>query len=439
MIVEFVPIIIWKNNDNLLDTIKSKFDIVDTFTFSFSKKEMKKKLDELYHPIKINDDDIRINSNNFQIIVLKMINPKYMIISRNEHINKPLNNSIIPFKNEIRKQYDYSYFHSSDFLNESQDTFKIFKIKKYIINQNFININDIRGVIWLDKVPNYYCVKKISETPHYLYLNNSKKNYIEYTDKIDKGHNPKDYDSLIMDINSKKICEEKLNEITIDVSYCNDINKYLIVDGFHRTSIYLNNNIHYIKCRVLENNFFNKDKRYIHEHYYNFEQTMNELDINNIRYVIIRGFKKLPLTPDTDLDIICHPEDLNKLTDIMLKRLEIQNKTEIEINSIKVNYIQFKTINIPNNQINNTYFHIDIYDNVFFFYKEHICLSNLLHKLFDNRIKYINKFYIPVPEFEYFLLILRICFDIGELHNKHKNRLTELLPFVKNNNDLYNQ
>ena len=64
MIVEFVPIIIWKNNDNLLDTIKSKFDIVDTFTFSFSKKEMKKKLYELYHPIKINDD-IRINSNNF--------------------------------------------------------------------------------------------------------------------------------------------------------------------------------------------------------------------------------------------------------------------------------------------------------------------------------------------------------------------------------------
>ena len=53
-----------------------------------------------------------------------------------------------------------------------------------------------------------------------------------------------------MDINSKNL-EEKLNEITI---YCNDINKYLIVDGFHRTSIYLNNNIHYIKC-ILENNF----------------------------------------------------------------------------------------------------------------------------------------------------------------------------------------
>ena len=31
-----------------------------------------------------------------------MINPNYMIMSRTEHINIPLNNTLIPFKNKMR-------------------------------------------------------------------------------------------------------------------------------------------------------------------------------------------------------------------------------------------------------------------------------------------------------------------------------------------------
>ena len=80
----------------------------------------------------------------------------------------------------------------------------------------------------------------------------------------------------------------------------------------------------------------------------------------------------------------------------------------------------------------------DIYDNIFFFYEKKICMSKLLHKLFDNRIKYMMKFYIPTPEFEYFLLLIRICFDLGFLKDKHKCRLIELIPDVKNENNLFN-
>ena len=89
-----------------------------------------------------------------------------------------------------------------------------------------------------------------------------------------------------------------------------------------------------------------------------------QLEKNNLRYVIIRGFNKLQITPDKDLDIVCHPEDLDKVKDIMLKELHLMNSKIIQIGLEKVNYVQFKTKNIPNNLIKNTYFHIDIYDNI---------------------------------------------------------------------------
>jgi hypothetical protein len=165
---------------------------------------------------------------------------------------------------------------------------------------------------------------------------------------------------------------------------------------------------------------------------------MIDLERNNVRYVIIRGFKTLPITPDSDLDIVCHPQDLNKLKDIMLKTLHLMNTKKIQMGVENVNYIQFKTSSIRNKSIKNTYFHIDVYDNIFFFYKKKICLSNILPKLFDNRLKYMNKYHIPTPEFEYFLLIMRICFDLTILRDKHKNRLIELIPDVKNENNLFN-
>jgi hypothetical protein len=286
-----------------------------------------------------------------------------------------------------------------------------------------------------------YCLKKIEETPHYLYLNGDKRYYREFLSRCYKSRTTNSYDSLISNINSEKICNEKINNITIDISYNTNINKYIILNGIHRTSIYKNNNINYIKCnlksKTSENHIFKDKIRYEHEHYFEFEQIMNDLEVNNIRYVIIRGFKKLPLTPDTDLDIVCHPDDLNKLKEIMSTRLCLMRKKIIEINSKKVNYLQYKTTNIPNKNIKNTYFHIDIYDDVFFFYKEKICLTNLLDKLFDNRIKHMKKLYIPSPEFEYFLLILRICFDVNRIKPKHKNRLKELIPNVKNEHDLF--
>ena len=117
----------------------------------------------------------------------------------------------------------------------------------------------------------------------------------------------------------------------------------------------------------------------------------------------------------------------------MLKRLSIQKDKvkKLLINGINVNYIPFKTNDIPNKSINNSYFHIDIYDNVFFFYKKNINLPGVLDVLFDNKKLYLDTFYIPNAEFEYFLLLLRVAFDLGKLRDKHKNRLIKLIPVLK--------
>ena len=121
----------------------------------------------------------------------------------------------------------------------------------------------------------------------------------------------------------------------------------------------------------------------------------------------------------------------------MLKNLKFKRSKVVEIGLEKMNYTQYITTNIPNKLINNTHFHIDIYDNIFF-PRDKVCISSLLPKLFDNRIKYMENFYIPTPEFEYFLLLMRICFDLTKLKDKHKNRLIELIPLVKNENNLFN-
>lgn len=260
MNTEYTPIVIWIDNSDLIDIIKKKFEVVDTFLFSFNNlEEMKTKMNEIYYPYNISNTDKRLQNRSCKVLVLKIDNPEYSIFSRKEHINKPLNKTMINFKEELRKKYHYNYFHSSDYLNESQHVYNVFNIKKYMINCKFIKLSNLKGVVWIDPFFQKNArsnLKDICDTPHYLYLNNSKKEYIDYVASVDNAHNTTKYDSLINDINSKKFVHENINNIFITVSYCTRLNKYVIIDGLHRASIYLNNNVKYIKCDIIEKDKF---------------------------------------------------------------------------------------------------------------------------------------------------------------------------------------
>ena len=148
---------------------------------------------------------------------------------------------LLKFKNNFKNN-----IHVPIFPNDSQDIFKLFNIKKYISNTKFININNLRAKIWLNKIGHKKKLVKISETPHYLYLNNQKIHYEKYI-KIDHLHSLEKYNELINTLNKDYIFNN-INYITIEVISKNDI--YIITGGIHRASIYLKNNIQYIRCVI---------------------------------------------------------------------------------------------------------------------------------------------------------------------------------------------
>ena len=170
----------------------------------------------------------------------------------------------------------------------------------------------------------------------------------------------------------------------------------------------------------------NNTDTYIHDHFYDFEQTMVDLEKQKIRYVVIRGFKKLPQTPDTDIDLVCHPDDYDKLHNIFLKRLSVIESRHTKINAKSCKYTQYKTNRLPRKDIANTYFHIDVYDSCFTFYIKKVLLPDIfLTTLFENRIKK-DSYYIPSPDHEYFLLLMRIVLECKDIKPKHIERLNEL-------------
>lgn len=166
--------------------------------------------------------------------------------------------------------------------------------------------------------------------------------------------------------------------------------------------------------------------KYVHDHFYDFDKTMIDLDTTGVRYVIIRGFTELPYSPDTDIDLICHPDDLDKLHNVFMRRLNMIQTRKIQINDTSCKYIQYKTKRSPRADIKNTYFHIDVYDNCFTFYNKKVILPNaFLNELFKSRVKN-DSYYIPNPDHEYFLLLMRVVLECEYVKKKHSDRLNKL-------------
>ena len=105
-----------------------------------------------------------------------------------------------------------------------------------------------------------------------------------------------------------------------------------------------------------------------------YNHILDTFNTNNIKFVIIRGFKYLPLKPDTDLDIVIHPESYNKFIQIYssLKDnnlIRIQKPTKYIENDKAVFYTPLFTArhlkegyHLPGN-----YYRFDTYSDVFFY------------------------------------------------------------------------
>lgn len=182
-----------------------------------------------------------------------------------------------------------------------------------------------------------------------------------------------------------------------------------------------------------------------------YNHILDTFNINNIKFVIIRGFKYLPVKPDTDLDIVIHPDSYNKFIEIYTKLrnnnlIIVRNPDKYTANGKDFYYTPLFTArhlqeggHLPGN-----YYRFDTYSDLFF-YKDgegkgkNAMICNQLFKkyLFDNLIK-IENYYIPNPISEIILLIHRNLYDKrGNWCVKHINRINELLLSV--NKDEFNK
>lgn len=177
-----------------------------------------------------------------------------------------------------------------------------------------------------------------------------------------------------------------------------------------------------------------------HRECYNY--ILDTLNSNNIQFVIMRGFKYLPVKPDTDLDIVIHPKSYNKFVEIYSQLI---NEKLIRKNAPKKYYDTEYKKNVyytplftakhlkEGDHLPGKYYRFDTYSDLFFYKdgegkgKNAIILNSLFKKyLFDTKIK-IDNYYIPNPISEIILLIYRNLYDKrGKWNKKHINRINEL-------------
>ena len=161
-----------------------------------------------------------------------------------------------------------------------------------------------------------------------------------------------------------------------------------------------------------------------YHHFNKFYDFIEELNKNGLKYVIIRGYWKLPITPDTDLDIVSHPDTYDKFIEIVKKYWSKNTdvKTPItfyqvilpNVNKIKCEYTKWWTTGKEDINIENKRFTMDTYSN-FFFSKNHVLNRKFTDLIFSDGLQDISterNYYILKPELEIILLGYRNYFEI---------------------------
>ena len=54
-----------------------------------------------------------------------------------------------------------------------------------------------------------------------------------------------------------------------------------------------------------------------------FSNFINDLNNSNVSYIILRGFARLPVSPDSDIDLAVNPSDWVKFNEIAKKHFRV--------------------------------------------------------------------------------------------------------------------
>lgn len=166
-------------------------------------------------------------------------------------------------------------------------------------------------------------------------------------------------------------------------------------------------------------------------HYVTFKNILKEFDDTKVIYAIIRGFSKLPKTADSDLDIVIQNTSFDVALCIISKycyeRESVREKFRQKDKTLL--YKSFQTNGPKDRTISNGCFQLDVYNYAFCYEGGCITLpSDQFHKyFFETRILSSGYFFIPSPECEIFMLLMRDIYDHkGKWQKKHTDRIKQL-------------
>lgn len=140
----------------------------------------------------------------------------------------------------------------------------------------------------------------------------------------------------------------------------------------------------------------------------------NDLDKQNIRYIVLRGYREYPERIRTDLDIACHMDDQKQYYETAKKHFGITAEpciTKLD-NNICI-YWDFKVDDKSDNEEKIQCIRLDLYNGIYFFHKKKYLLTKESNDyIFNNRVKH-HCFYIPSLEIDIVTNILRCVYDKG--------------------------
>lgn len=204
-------------------------------------------------------DDLQVKYYNFENNLENLIENvknkiqkyKYIIISKfNYKINYDSILKLLMNSNNVYLNNGLFFCRNENFnLLEVTENIISLKENNLIIkkNNNFfkeiidndILIESLYAVLLLNRNPTIFNLSKIKKTPHYLYLNNNTDLYEKYLSIENKNnHSLEIYNHLInnFDFNRNIIIQAKIK-----------MNRLIIFDGLHRSSILLSNNYKTVK------------------------------------------------------------------------------------------------------------------------------------------------------------------------------------------------
>ena len=177
-----------------------------------------------------------------------------------------------------------------------------------------------------------------------------------------------------------------------------------------------------------------------------FAEFIKELNTEDVNYLILRGFARLPQSPDSDIDLVCHPDDWVKFNAIASKHLSKDPREPFEnygfAEYCDMLYHPYFTPGPKDHSISNGCFRVDSYNSIYFstpftgFKTFWTIPHDLSERVFAEKLTKNSGMYdyhIPSPEHEVTLLILRSLLDVigwkrKACKQKHKNRVSVLLP-----------